>query len=79
MRGQLNRCGWKKSFLHWKADLITEFDPFETGLGRFVRLDKREFVGRDALLKRQAEGPRKKLVSLQVSLNQRPPHILVLR
>ncbi|MEO1365478.1 MAG: FAD-dependent oxidoreductase, partial [Pseudomonadota bacterium] len=24
----------EKGFLHWKADLITEFDPFETGLER---------------------------------------------
>jgi dimethylglycine dehydrogenase len=26
----------EKGFLHWKADLLTEFDPFETGLDRFV-------------------------------------------
>jgi dimethylglycine dehydrogenase len=24
----------EKGFLHWKADLLTEFDPFETGLDR---------------------------------------------
>jgi dimethylglycine dehydrogenase len=64
----------EKSFLHWKADLITEFDPFETGLDRFVRLDKGEFVGRDALLQRQAEGARRKLVALQVHTDQGPAH-----
>ena len=51
----------EKSFLHWKADLITEFDPFETGLDRFVRLEKGDFIGRDALLKRKSEGLRKKV------------------
>lgn len=26
----------EKGYLHWKSDLLTEFDPFETGLDRFV-------------------------------------------
>ena len=39
----------EKGFLHWKADLLTEFDPFETGLDRFVRPDKGAFIGQDAL------------------------------
>ena len=53
----------EKGYLHWKADLITEFDPFETALDRFVRLNKGEFVGRDALTRRHADGPTKKLVT----------------
>ncbi len=53
----------EKGFLHWKADLLTEFTPFETALDRFVTLDK-DFIGKDALLKRQADGPRKCLVTL---------------
>ena len=56
----------EKGFLHWKSDLLTEFDPFETGLERFVRLEKGDFVGRAALIKRRNEGPRKRLVSLVV-------------
>jgi len=28
----------EKGYLHWKADILTEFDPFETGLDRFVCL-----------------------------------------
>lgn len=62
----------EKGFLHWKADLITEYDPFETGLARFVKLDKGDFMGRDALLRRQAEGPRRRLVSLRVQANHAP-------
>lgn len=61
-------------FLHWKADLLTEFDPFETGLDRFVKLEKGPFVGRDALLARQAHGPRKRLVTLEVDTKQQPAH-----
>ncbi|MEL6886157.1 MAG: FAD-dependent oxidoreductase [Pseudomonadota bacterium] len=55
----------EKGYLHWKADLITEFGPFETGLDRFVKMDK-EFIGKPALEMRQAAGMKRKLVSLRV-------------
>jgi dimethylglycine dehydrogenase len=64
----------EKGFLHWKADLITEFDPFETSLNRFVKLEKGDFNGKDALLKRHADGPRKKLVTLQIDATHAPAH-----
>lgn len=64
----------EKGFLHWKADLTTEFDPFETGLARFVRLDKGDFIGKSALLKRRDAGPTRKLVTLRVDTAQRPAH-----
>ena len=63
----------EKGYLHWKADLITEFDPFETGLGRFVDLAK-DFVGKDALLARRAEGPRRRLVCLDIAGAFAPAH-----
>lgn len=62
----------EKGFLHWKADLLTEFDPFETGLDRFVKLEKGDFVGRDALLARQAEGPSKLFVTLEILTSTGP-------
>jgi dimethylglycine dehydrogenase len=64
----------EKGFLHWKADLLTEFDPFETGLDRFVKLGKRDFIGKDALQSRKAEGMRKKLVTLKVEADHAPAH-----
>ena len=64
----------EKGFLHWKADLITEFDPFETGLARFVRLDKGEFIGKSALVRRQTEGPRRALVMLELETEKAPAH-----
>jgi len=56
----------EKGYLHWKADLIYEHNPYEAGLERFVKLDKGDFVGRDALLEQIERGPRKLLVSLTV-------------
>ncbi|WP_339763429.1 FAD-dependent oxidoreductase [uncultured Sulfitobacter sp.] len=64
----------EKGFLHWKADLLTEFDPFETVLDRFVKLEKGDFIGKDALQRRKAEGPRKKLVTLKVEADHAPAH-----
>ncbi len=64
----------EKGFLHWKADLITEFDPFETGLERFVRMDKDEFIGRDALRERKTAGPTKRLVTLKIDASRAPAH-----
>ena len=62
----------EKGFLHWKADLITEFDPFETALDRFVTPEKGDFIGKEALLKRRDEGLRKKLVSLRIDATHAP-------
>ncbi|MDE0523365.1 MAG: FAD-dependent oxidoreductase [Boseongicola sp.] len=64
----------EKGFMHWKAELITEFDPFETGLDRFVNLEKGEFIGKHALLRRQAEGPRQMLATLEIDATHAPAH-----
>lgn len=64
----------EKGFLHWKTDLLTEFDPFETSLDRFVKTDKGDFIGKNALLKRQADGPQKRLVTLRVDAINAPAH-----
>ena len=62
----------EKGFRHWKADLVTEFDPFESALERFVKLDKPEFIGRAALLEKQAAGPGKCFVTLQIDCDHAP-------
>ncbi|MEF3047211.1 GcvT family protein [Pseudotabrizicola sp. L79] len=62
----------EKGFLHWKADLLTEFDPFETGLAKFVKLDKGDFVGKAALVQRQAQGLGKSLVTLKINATHAP-------
>ena len=64
----------EKGFLHWKSDLLTEFDPFETGLARFVTLDKPDFIGKPALETRRTQGPRKSLVTLDIDNSHAPAH-----
>jgi dimethylglycine dehydrogenase len=64
----------EKGFLHWKSDILTEFDPMETGLDRFVKLQKGDFVGKDALLRRLDSGPTRKLVTLVVNTKDAPAH-----
>mmetsp|Transcript_21425 Transcript_21425/g.63941 ORF Transcript_21425/g.63941 Transcript_21425/m.63941 type:complete len:854 (-) Transcript_21425:35-2596(-) len=50
-------------------DITKDHNAFEAGLGRFVKLDKGDFVGRDALQRvRDAGGPTRKLVMLEVSV-----------
>ncbi len=64
----------EKSYLHWKSDLTTEFDPFEAGLDRFVDLGKPDFIGKTALLARQAKGPGRKLVTVVIDHDAAPAH-----
>ena len=63
----------EKGYMHWKADLITEYNPFETGLSRFVKLDK-EFIGKAALETMIKDGERRKLVSLTIDIDDAPAH-----
>ncbi|WP_069301564.1 GcvT family protein [Neptunicoccus sediminis] len=62
----------EKGYRHWKADLITEFDPIESGLDRFVHFDKGEFIGRQAVKARVKTGPRRKFVTLTLDCTHAP-------
>ncbi len=64
----------EKGYRHWKADLITEFDPLECNLDRFVLLEKDDFVGKQALLENRANGPRRKFVSLVLECTHAAAH-----
>jgi dimethylglycine dehydrogenase len=64
----------EKGYLHWKADILTEFGPFETGLGRFVQLDKPDFIGKAALETRRTAGPTKRLATLVLDSRDAPAH-----
>jgi aminomethyltransferase len=53
--------------LNYGIDMTLENNPYEVGLERLVNLDKAaEFVGRDALRRISKEGPRKKLVGIEI-------------
>jgi dimethylglycine dehydrogenase len=56
----------EKCYRSWKQDITHEVTPFEAGLDRFVRLEKGDFIGRDALHAAKATGPRERLVPLIV-------------
>lgn len=48
-------------------DLDEEHTPLESGLGWITKLDKGDFVGRDALLRQKAEGVKRRLVGLRMT------------
>ena len=64
----------EKGYLHWKAELLTEFDPFETGLAHLVDLEKENFIGRQALLERRGRGARKQLAMLEIDSADAPAY-----
>lgn len=47
-------------------ELSPEITPLEAGLKSFVKLEKDHFIGREALLKQQEQGPAKKLVGFEM-------------
>lgn len=56
----------EKGFPAWGAELSPDYSPFDAGLGRFVNLDKSDFVGRDAALRLQQQEPAYRLTALEV-------------
>lgn len=55
-------------------ELSAEITPIMAGLGMFVKLDKEEFVGRDALAKQKTEGVAQKLVGIELQDKAIPRH-----
>ncbi|MEM7224981.1 MAG: FAD-dependent oxidoreductase [Pseudomonadota bacterium] len=51
----MNALRLEKGYRAWGADLTTERTPLEAGLGYLVKTEGRDFIGRDALLRRAAE------------------------
>jgi glycine cleavage system aminomethyltransferase T/glycine/D-amino acid oxidase-like deaminating enzyme len=52
-RGAFNSLRLEKGYRSFGTDMTFEHDPYEAGLGFAVKLDKGDFVGKDALLKRK--------------------------
>ena len=63
----------EKGFRHWKADLLTEFDPYESGLARFVR-EGNDYTGAAALVERRAASPKQLFVMLALDADHASPH-----
>ena len=55
-------------------ELSEDITPIMAGLGIFVKLDKEEFIGKEALAKQKAEGAPKKLVGIELNDKAIPRH-----
>ncbi|NQY83165.1 MAG: hypothetical protein HRT36_09325 [Alphaproteobacteria bacterium] len=50
-----------KGYLHWASELITKFNPLESGIRRFVRFDQ-DFIGKTVWCAVQQAGSRRELL-----------------
>lgn len=55
-------------------EISKDITPLEAGLGYFVKLDKEDFIGRDALAKQKNEGLERKLVGFEIKKGGIPRH-----
>ena len=55
-------------------ELSEDITPIMAGLGIFVKLDKEEFIGKEALARQKTEGPAKKLVGIELHDKAIPRH-----
>jgi dimethylglycine oxidase len=64
--GAFDSLRLEKGYRLWGADIHTDYTPFEAGIGFAVRLDKGDFIGREALLRQQEQGLKKKLCCMRI-------------
>lgn len=64
----------EKGYRHWKADLIYERNPMESGLDRFVNMKKADFIGKANLQTEITRGPVKQFVTLVVQCDFAAAH-----
>lgn len=55
-------------------ELTKDISPLEAGLGFFVKLNKENFIGKEALLKQKGEGLKRKLVGFEMLERGIPRH-----
>ena len=62
--GAFDSLRLEKGYRLWGQDIHTEYNPYEAGIDFAVRIDKGDFIGRDALGKLRAQGTTRKLCCL---------------
>jgi dimethylglycine dehydrogenase len=67
----INAMRMEKGYGHWKADIISEFNPIEAGLGRFVDMSK-EYDGKPGLMAQLSGKLRKQRVMLLLDSTSAP-------
>lgn len=71
----------EKGYRYWSGEITPDYTPYEAGLGFAVKLDKGDFIGRDALVKQKAEGAKQKLCTITLDddrtivLGKEPIHV----
>ena len=55
-------------------ELTDEITPLEAGLGIFVKLDKEDFIGKEAIAAQKAEGLKRKIVGIELKDKAIPRH-----
>lgn len=55
-------------------ELTEEITPLEASLSMFVKFDKPEFIGKEALLKQKEEGLKRRIVGIELEGKQIPRH-----
>lgn len=63
----LDSCRIEKAFRHFGHDIADEDHVLEAGLGFAVKVDKGDFIGRDAVLRKKAAGLDRRLVQFRLS------------
>ena len=61
----------EKGYRHWKSDLLIEFSPYESGLDMFVKMDKGDFIGKDALAARDVNW---QFITMRIDATHAAPH-----
>ncbi|WP_121634452.1 GcvT family protein [Tropicibacter alexandrii] len=60
-------CRIEKAFRHFGHDITSEDHVLEAGLGFAVKLDKPDFIGRDAVLRKKETGLTRRLLQFKLS------------
>ncbi len=70
----LDSMRMEKGYRFWGLDMNALTTPLEAGLGQFVKLNKENFIGRDALLKQKEQTVARTLQCLVVENTDSIPH-----
>src|SRR6185437_16186558 len=69
----LNALRLEKGYGAWGREYSADATPDEAGLSRFVRTDKGDFVGRDAVIEARGRPPKRRLTLLAVDSTDPDP------
>jgi dimethylglycine dehydrogenase len=69
----LNALRLEKGYGSWGREFSVDYTPAEAGLGRFVRLDKGDFIGRGAAKRILAEPPERRLTIFALETGEVDP------